>query len=72
MDMKTAGLVIAIIGLAITLFTGFNYITREKVVDIGELEISANKRHNVSWSPLIGVVVMAIGAGVYLVGQKKQ
>jgi hypothetical protein len=70
--MKTAGLVIAIIGLVITLFTGFNYITREKVVDIGELEISANKRHNVSWSPLIGVAVMVVGGGIYLVGLKKQ
>jgi hypothetical protein len=70
--MKTAGLVIAIVGLVITLFTGFNYITREKVVDIGELEISANKRHNVSWSPLIGVAVMVVGGGIYLVGLKKQ
>jgi hypothetical protein len=69
--MKRAGLIILIVGLAITLFTGFNYITREKVVDLGELEITANKRHNVTWSPLIGVAVMAVGAGVYLVGHNK-
>ncbi len=69
--MKRAGIVILIIGLIITIFTGFSYFTREKVVDIGELEITANKRHNLSWSPLIGVAVMAVGAGVYLVGLKK-
>jgi hypothetical protein len=69
--MKRSGTVLLVIGLIITIFTGFSYFTREKVVDIGELEITANKRHNLSWSPLIGVVVMAVGAGVYLVGLKK-
>lgn len=67
--MKTAGLVIAIMGLAIMLFTGFNYLTREKVVDIGGLDNTSN---TVSWLPLIGVVVLVAGVGVYRVGQKKQ
>ncbi len=69
--MKRTGLIVLVIGLLITLFTGFNYFTREKVVDIGELEISANKKHAVSWSPYIGVVVMVIGAGMYLTASKK-
>jgi hypothetical protein len=69
--MKRTGLVILIIGLIITLFTGFNFFTREKVVDIGELEIMANKKHSVAWSPWVGVAVMAVGAGVYLAGSKK-
>jgi hypothetical protein len=70
--MKNAGIIIIVIGLAITLFTGFTYFTREKIVDIGELEISANKRHTMDWSPLVGVGVMAAGVVVYLVGMKKQ
>jgi hypothetical protein len=69
--MKRTGLIVLIIGLLITLFTGFNYFTREKVVDIGELEISANKKHAVSWSPYVGVVVMVIGAGMYLTASRK-
>jgi len=69
--MKRTGLIVLVIGLLITLFTGFNYFTREKVVDIGELEISANKKHAVSWSPYVGVVVMVIGAGMYLAASKK-
>jgi len=72
MNMKNAGIIIMVIGLAITLFTGFTYFTREKIVDIGELEITANKRHTMAWSPIAGVVVMVVGAGVYMVGMKKQ
>jgi len=69
--MKRTGLIVLVVGLLITLFTGFNFFTREKVVDIGELEISANKKHSVNWSPYVGVVVMVIGAGMYLTASKK-
>jgi hypothetical protein len=36
-----------------------------------KLEISANKNHSLSWSPVVGVVMMAIGAGFYLLGSRK-
>jgi drug/metabolite transporter (DMT)-like permease len=69
--MKNAGIIIIVIGLAITLFAGFTYFTREKIVDIGELEITANKRHTMNWSPLVGVGIMVAGVVVYMVGTKK-
>ncbi len=62
--MKKAGIVIIIIGLLLTIFTTFTYFTREKVVDLGQVEITANKRHNLRWSPLIGLAVLAIGGVV--------
>jgi hypothetical protein len=68
--MKKSGVIIFVIGVIITLITGFSYFTREKVVDIGELEISQNKKHNITWSPLIGVAVMVVGGGVYVFGLK--
>jgi len=69
--MKKIGIVIFAIGVLITAVTGFTYVTREKVVDLGSVEITANKRHYMDWSPIAGVVVMAIGAVVYFVGEKK-
>jgi hypothetical protein len=70
--MKRTGIIILTIGLLITVFTGFSFMTREKVVDLGELEITQNKNHGITWSPIIGVVVMAIGGGIYLVGVNKR
>jgi hypothetical protein len=70
--MKKAGIIILIVGLAVTLFTGLTFVTKEKVVDIGALEISANKNHSLSWSPVIGVVMMAIGACFYMVSTKNK
>jgi hypothetical protein len=69
--MKKAGIIIIVIGLIMTIFTAFTYFTKEKVVDLGKVEITANKRHNINWSPLIGVVVIAVGGAFLLIPGKK-
>jgi hypothetical protein len=69
--MKKAGIVILIIGLILTIFTTVTYFTKEKVVDFGKVEITANKRHHLNWSPLIGIAVMAVGGVLFFVPFKK-
>ena len=69
--MKIAGIIILIIGLALTIFTAFTFFTKEKVVDIGKIEISRDEPHNLKWSPLIGIAVMGIGGGVLWKSNKK-
>ena len=69
--MKKAGILIVILGLVLTIFTAITFFTREKIVDIGSLKITANKPHHVSWSPLIGIAVMGVGGVVILVASKK-
>ena len=71
MNAKTIGLIIIAIGLIMTLYTGFNYVTKEKIVDIGSVEITADKDHTASWSPFIGIGIMVIGGGVFFYGKKK-
>lgn len=69
--MKKAGIIIIILGLVLTIFTAITFFTREKVVDIGTLKITTNKPHHLTWSPLIGIAVMAVGGVVLLVPSKK-
>ena len=69
--MKKAGIAIIIVGLLLTIITTFTFFTREKVVDIGNLEITANKRHHLKWSPLVGIAVMGVGGVVLLMSSKK-
>jgi len=68
--MKKAGIVILILGLVLTLVTTVTFFTREKIVDMGEIQISANKRHKLNWSPLYGLGVMAVGGVLMLVPKK--
>ena len=69
--MKKTGIGLIVIGLILTLVTGVKYFTREKVVDVGSLKISASVPHRVNWSPLLGVGVMVVGGIIFLVGKKK-
>jgi hypothetical protein len=69
--MKTAGIIILIAGLLMTVYTGFTYVTKEKVVDLGELEITREDEHTVHWQPYVGVGAMVIGGAVLILGRKK-
>jgi hypothetical protein len=70
--MKNAGIIIIVAGLLITIFTGVKFVTQKKVVDIGNLEITRDKNHYLTWSPFVGIAVLAVGAGVYFYAAKKQ
>jgi uncharacterized membrane protein YidH (DUF202 family) len=69
--MKATGIIILIVGLLMTIYTGFNYVTKEKVVDLGELEITKDNQHNVHWQPYLGIGMMVIGGVVLILGRKK-
>jgi len=69
--MKTTGIVILIVGLLMTIYTGFDYFTKEKVVDLGELELTKENQHTVQWQPYIGIGIMIIGGVVLIVDKKK-
>ena len=69
--MKKIGLIVIVVGLAMAVFTGFDFFTREKVVDIGSVEIIGNKRHSLDWSPILGLVTAAVGAGLFFAGSRR-
>lgn len=70
--MKTLGTVLAAIGLIMMIYTGFNYVTKEKVVDIGPIEINKETNHPVQWSPIVGVVLLVGGIVLMVTGKKAQ
>jgi hypothetical protein len=70
--MKKAGILITLIGLGLTIFTTITIFTKEKIVDVGKVEITRDKPHRVKWSPLIGIAVMGIGGFVLWQASKKQ
>ncbi len=68
--MKTLGIVVLALGIIMTIFTGFNIITKEKVVDIGPLEVSKEEKTPVYWSPVTGGILIVAGA-IILVAAKR-
>lgn len=61
MQIKQLGVVLVVIGIVMMAYTGFNYVTTEKVVDLGPIQINKDKNHFVKWSPVIGIVLLVGG-----------
>ena len=59
-----------IVGIAMLIWSGFTYTKKEKVVDAGPLQISADREHSVSWPPYAGGILV-IGGIVLMVTSKK-
>lgn len=67
---KSVGIGLIVLGIIMIIYTGFNYVTKEKVVDLGPIQINADKNHPVQWSPIIGVVLLVGGIVVVVTGKK--
>lgn len=70
MQTKTLGIIVIVVGVIMMIYTGFNYVTTEKVVDIGPIEINQQKSHPVQWSPIVGGILIV--GGVLLVAFDKK
>jgi hypothetical protein len=69
--MKLIGILIMIAGLGMTIYTAFSYFTREKVFQIGTVDVYRNQPHTLSWTPFVGLAIMVVGAFLVLQTRKK-
>lgn len=69
--MRTLGIVLLVVGLIMTVFTGFSLITKKKVVDVGPIEINKEEKTPIYWSPITGGVLAAAGLVIILVAKRK-
>jgi len=66
--MRMLGLVIVILGALALGYGGFSYVSRDKIIDAGPVQVSADKEHNVWIPPVIGGVAVAAGLVLMVVG----
>ena len=69
--MKTLGIILIVVGALMMAITGFNYVTKKNVVDIGPLEINKEENHPVQWSPIIGGILF-VGGIIALAANKNK
>ncbi len=72
--MKPAGIVgiiLIAIGILALAYGGFTYTKREKVIDAGPLQVSADKEHTVSFPPVLGGICLVGGIVLVVVGSRK-
>jgi hypothetical protein len=68
---KVVAMILIALGLMALAFQGFQYTTKEKVVDLGPIEINADKTHGVVLSPIVGLAAVAGGIALLVFAGKK-
>ncbi|MFB2119508.1 hypothetical protein [Parapedobacter sp. 2B3] len=68
---KTVGIILVIVGAIMLVWTGFSFTKKEKVVDIGSLEITADKKEQVNWPPYVGGVILVAGVVLLIIPRKR-
>jgi hypothetical protein len=59
--MRTLAIILIVIGGVMTVFTGFNLVSKKKVADIGPVEINKTEKTPVYWSPVTGAILLVAG-----------
>ena len=75
-EMKTytlTGIIIIVIVIGIVAFAyqGITYTTREKVVDLGPIQVSADKTKTIPLPPIVGAIALVGGIVLLVAGNRK-
>ena len=62
--------ILIVIGVAALGYQGFSYTTREKVVDIGPLTMTADKTRTIPLPPIVGALALVGGIALLITGRK--
>lgn len=68
---RTIGIILMVLGVVLLIWTGFTYTKKEKVIDAGPIQVSADREKSVNWPPYAGGIVLIAGVIVF-VGSKKK
>ena len=68
--MKLIGILLIVFGVAALAMGGINYTTREKVIDIGPIQATAEKQKSIPLSPIVGIASLAGGIALVLAGSR--
>jgi uncharacterized membrane protein YidH (DUF202 family) len=69
--MKAIGVLLIVLGIVGLAYGGLTWKTREKVVDVGPVEVTQNKTHSLPFSPIAGGVCLIAGV-IVLVGSNRR
>jgi len=64
-------IILIALGIAALAYQGITYTTREKVVDIGPIQMTAEKTKTIPLPPILGAIALVGGIVLLVVGGRK-
>lgn len=68
--MKLIGLLLIAFGIFALVMGGISYIDRDKVLDVGPIEIQSEHRETIPFSPIVGIASLAGGIALVVAGAR--
>lgn len=65
------GIALIVLGIVAFAYKGITYTSREKVIDIGPIQATADTQKTIPLSPLLGGLALVGGIVLVVVGAKK-
>jgi hypothetical protein len=72
--MKTytlLGIILIVVGVVAFAYQGITYTTREKVVDLGPVHMTAERTRTLPLPPIVGAIALVGGIVLLVAGNKK-
>jgi hypothetical protein len=69
--MKIVAILLIVFGAISLAYGGITYTRREKVLDIGPIEATAERQRTIPLPPILGGVALVAGIGLLVVRGKK-
>jgi len=70
--LKTIGIILVVLGILALVIPSIPFTKREKVLDLGPIQATADKQERVWLPPVAGIVVLVVGAGLLVVGATRK
>jgi hypothetical protein len=70
--MRIAGIILIVIGVISLAIGGISYTTREKVLDIGPIEATAERQKTIPLPPLLGGIALVGGIVLMVAAGRKR
>jgi hypothetical protein len=71
-DMKIIGILLIAFGIVALAYGGITYTTREKVLDVGPIEATAERQKTIPLPPLLGGLALAGGVALLIAGARRK
>jgi hypothetical protein len=70
--MKIVGILLIVLGVVALAYGGFSYTRREKIVDLGPIQATAETQETVPLPPILGGLALAGGIVLLIAGSRKK
>jgi hypothetical protein len=70
--MKIVGIALIVLGVIALAYGGISYTREEKVLDIGPIEATAERRETIPLPPVLGAIALVGGIVLLVAGSRRK